>query len=1673
MMATQDFDLHFAGDLAKAIFDEVPGEIVKSENINSLINEYLAKPPSAGLDPSISVDERLQKIIQRYLENLKLELPNLLEEVLDEEFFDIVEIPEEQGQEVDIKPSIGTSNEFNLELQAAQHDSTDPENFLVSDSGPNTPLSPSGDPEVAAPTTLPISIKPKEPAAYTNIQNTENPRDNSGTTSSQDGNTVPLPAEDVSETSCTSEESEPISEAADPQPNPTDDTLELPSQSGFENGLNNKPSQSIDPSLDTLPEGAKQSSNQDQDCGPNSATESLQIQHTRPIDPPATETPVPKLDPEPQEVPELSENSTQSPEDTTSEEAIDSTDKDSNPTPKSADTNDRTGPSHSVEDDSREQTASIHLEGTKVSNSTRGAASLEAPAASLCKNTPIHTSLPKAGSSIIDSKDGISNIDIGPLSPRDTDTRKQKLEDGESSSQLETADNEVTTTGDVSTGTIHDAANDPAKIEQSPQDVMNDATSPKKHEKPQVTTPPEKQFLESTIDDTKSTEPLVDLQEKYLLPNPEGDAIHGNEIKESPTLENRLNEQCRDVVHETPQDVQNPALPDEESLFSPEGEGNVPVLQPKPQSIGTKLVQSNPCDGPMTEDNTALVKNLPTITPTATITNTPLETSDLRNGHSVPPTGARENKENNSTPSLDTQTATPSLDIKTEPVQSTQKTMDLEPEDNPSDLEPEINPSNPEPETNLSDQKSNINLINLESKSKINPPSLGPKINLFVENKSLPPSQEEVTELHVPCPDTDTAGNDNHRVNESLVSAGPQREPNSKTTGQVPVQPQKTTPEKPEKSVQWSPLSTSGPVSQELEESLDTGRPSPEDRKESAHETRSIGDPSVNVPESSLDKMIEVNSDENETPNQSALESNTGHPKSKDPPPVQAPISPTETKENSPASPISTNDHLDVVDLEKDKPFPTVVGPVENIPSRNEVTLSQLLTTKASSSQPAISGSDNSNSAPSNKCLESTPVKNIPPNNELTTSRPLKANPLGLQVEIPETPSPDTLPENRSFEDTLVEGNNSKFDPTLVEEEEEGGGEGGEDRDEEEEKDDDGEEVTTSPLQLGSNTSVVLDTTDSPHSTPNTGTPTLENNMLPVTPENLKKLPQEEFKSTPSSESSTHASTPEMDFDEQVTGSPFSQSSTESEDDYVDFKPNPNPQFSRDQTIITALPTGLGLLTQTKPTETVAQQPLSPSTHTFEKKLVEPIIFPESLQLSAPFYENPGLPSSKYNDASSVASSLEEQVLLVPAQSLENSGPTPSPGYEKPANDPKEYSVGNDSSVASNHDFSVETVVQQDQEGTGPVPELKVREHSPLSKPKTQIVEVSTPKSSAMLRSLDIIPLSSKALGSEQTEISLIETSSTVHTASQAQKEEPNRSLPTSQIPQPPVPNNLLNKILPIAVLPRWSLTIPAMSIFLPNIPSVHLPWTMPGPLTWDLNQKLEDTLDIKEGSHIIPDGGSVQGQVSSSVDAKQFSKDEGASLQDTTFIPPLIPGGFPQMEDIPSILETTTSKELCLGLDIPPNTLPLESVWDDIWSQIIFFLNVILLEAWVPGFEFISYLIFTFEAVINDNTGFPKLKTIILDSWTPGLVLLDCIVSLPHLLPEDTVPESIQLGQISIEFWVPILEIIKYLFALPGCLKPLDLYVVYPSHPNSPLSFGRLFVPFQLQHGGKYTANH
>ncbi|KAF3172665.1 hypothetical protein TWF788_009425 [Orbilia oligospora] len=241
----------------------------------------------------------------------------------------------------------------------------------------------------------------------------------------------------------------------------------------------------------------------------------------------------------------------------------------------------------------------------------------------------------------------------------------------------------------------------------------------------------------------------------------------------------------------------------------------------------------------------------------------------------------------------------------------------------------------------------------------------------------------------------------------------------------------------------------------------------------------------------------------------------------------------------------------------------------------------------------------------------------------------------------------------------------------------------------------------------------------------------------------------------------------------------------------------------------------------------------------------------------------------------------------------------------------------------------------------------------------------------------------------------------------------------------------LLSKISFINILPDWRLKTPVLPNIRPQMPSISLSWIPPLSLTSRSDSTARKDLGTDEHTAILD--GLKGNQVGLGVPQEENLDSENSTDElhkDTVFILPPTPGGFPPVEE-PSEEPVTELLEMIISEpDTHPDASSIKTPSSDLWDQVISLLNTIILQAWIPYFEFVNYLTFSFEALNDSHTEFPIFNSLILDSWTPGLELLHYITSLPHLLPEHIVPESDRFTQATIEFWIPVLEAVDHLLA-------------------------------------------
>ncbi|KAF3318650.1 hypothetical protein TWF173_006667 [Orbilia oligospora] len=532
--------------------------------------------------------------------------------------------------------------------------------------------------------------------------------------------------------------------------------------------------------------------------------------------------------------------------------------------------------------------------------------------------------------------------------------------------------------------------------------------------------------------------------------------------------------------------------------------------------------------------------------------------------------------------------------------------------------------------------------------------------------------------------------------------------------------------------------------------------------------------------------------------------------------------------------------------------------------------------------------------------------------------------------------------------------------------------------------------------------------------------------------------------------------TPEMVFDKPGLYSPLSESSAEPDDDDDDrtLSPSSKTQISRAQTPIPiGKATGLGLLTQDS-TELQTQQDPVYIVGSDQEPLFTPPYYQDAQVSSPQFLDNPPL----------VVPLGEERVLPAAVQTSEEAGSTlnsecskPTGGLgvkdllnispTKPLKTPQLPSIHNVTAGGTNQE-------SLDREGEGSLSSKELRTAASPLNPSN--LEPSQPKTPSQKQVKELSALAETMLGKTlvpaKVQVEGLESALPTAPVPELQNfptSDPEAETPsvTTVSPSPGVsadfdtndetPNNkdlssgLLGKFSLSNILPDWRLKTPILPNILPQMPTVSLSWIAPVSLTSRSDPTVKKSLVTDEHTAIL-DGlkgnqvglGVLQGENSDS----ENSTDE--LYEDTIFILPPTPGGFPPMEElseepVTEILEMTTSEP-----DNHPDASSTEPPPSDLWDQVISLLNTIILQAWIPYFEFVSYLAFSIKALNDSHTEFPIFNSLILDSWTPGLELLHCIISLPHLLPEHIVPESDRFTQPSIEFWIPVLEAVDHILA-------------------------------------------
>ncbi|RVD86430.1 uncharacterized protein DFL_004706 [Arthrobotrys flagrans] len=628
-------------------------------------------------------------------------------------------------------------------------------------------------------------------------------------------------------------------------------------------------------------------------------------------------------------------------------------------------------------------------------------------------------------------------------------------------------------------------------------------------------------------------------------------------------------------------------------------------------------------------------------------------------------------------------------------------------------------------------------------------------------------------------------------------------------------------------------------------------------------------------------------------------------------------------------------------------------------------------------------------------------LKDAPSIDKPTTSQPSTTEP-----HFSEASSSDDISMTGDSEVALVNENNHQRELASVDEE--------------------------APLFGESKSDAVVDKISGPKNNPpiNPKSPALENDEFPITSGNTDQLSQKE---PPEAIFATELPTPEMVFDKRGSGSPLSESSAEPEDDDdINFSPGPKTHFSGTQTPIPVgkATAGLGLLTQV-PTEFEAQQVLSPPVYIVEPDQDRTIEFPDPMQLlTSPYYKNAQLSLPQFQDNAPIkmySTKLLGNPQLPSTRDIIAKGTvqqnqddkTPVTTTYEPLDTEEQDNVGSQmqAEILANSENST-----RENKRSRP----KINEHDPVSEPeveeqKTNLPAVVPQTAASTLASLDLQPSHTETPSSGQTKAPPTEA---VHGI---------RRIPIfTQTRIEGSSPGLLNKISPSNILPEWSLKTPLLPNILPQIPSVSLSWIVPVSLTSILDLTPRNFLGMDK--HTTTLGSSAQNRDDLGVPGKGVSNNEDVTVEsynDGPFLPPQIPGGFPSTEDFSEEPGTRLCEGILSESNTPLDPSSTENPSSDIWDQIILLLNTVLLEAWIPCFELVSYLLFLSKAPNGSNTEIPLLNTLILDSWTPGLELLHFIISLPHILPEHIVPDSTHFTQPSIELWVPVLEAVEHLLSV------------------------------------------
>ncbi|KAK6526949.1 hypothetical protein TWF281_010145 [Arthrobotrys megalospora] len=1672
-----------AADLAEEIFRRVPAKLSKSQSIEDSVEIYLTKELSPGLDLKIPSTQRLETIFTRYIKNLEFHLPRYLDELLDEdssvETAQIIENSEEQS-------NFGESN-----LQATTHNPTDQEDI----SSPDGPFSDSGESKLVAPSqTSYTSTGP----SLTHIQNDGNSEEPSIAS-------TPGLADEIQKGTSILEGSEIVREPSESQSGDPDSGH--PPPPGSQQATTVIPSRILSSNTDTLSELVEDPSHQN-------------VQPIGPIEPDITSKSAHQIDLESQKDSKSSDHfatfiSNASPN-------VDGDVEDTIPNTENEPVQDYSG--QSEKEDNRTVEEAILLTTLSGTESPKSECA-DGYRATNASNTP----------------PSLEDIDASELTISHND---------ELSNQLETEGSETTPTPD-----------DFAKVafEQTSQAQVNEFTNPAGHA--HASDPLEQKYSAEHPAPSTSTP-----EESSVSSN-----VDGQDTIEEPSIQ-KLTTSPENAADQVQGHQNNSGVPKEEGLVNSEIQRNPhEALQPTLQSSEETHLQSSPDNDLKIGANTNLSGDISASTKPA------LNDSPAQCGGPVPPIRDSETKEYSVANEPKAETDTSNSKAEVEPIHQVQLPIGAEPEENPI-LEninsPPCYNETPKSDPNfLNPKTTDVDILvgqpsdRTESQNKPYPKAI---------NQTLPHQQESLST----------------KVEGNVQTPSPQlSEYVSQTHREIPTAEEPLPEDKKPLELSLPPLEDflgsdislavpSTPPSVEQDDApIASSTPPSIAKGNSGMEIETVGRSSP-VP-------LEVASTPSNVVNLSSVEA--GNMESKVPSPDNVPISQTRTEE-APSAPMRIGGEVEDENSRDNESKEIVGDDFKNgvSPSkRHEPGLSESLIPISPPQQPDSSTLDRLDEIPENEKLEDDVPENEAPKDEVPENKipeyeVLKDEALEdevlkdevpedkvLEKEIPKDEAPkdgvpedgepeDGVPENEVPEDKNVKvvplDSSSQRDPTseetLIQPRT--------------------SEETLAQPRTSDCTNAFSKVLSPTNLHPYLGPATCDEKDLQeilTTPENTCSQPQLERLDIPSPrEPPTATSTPDMEFDKQLTDSPLSESSTEitEYDDDTDFKPGPKMQPSEEDVPIsvTKPPMDLGLLKSVPMEyETLALSPIDESEQVQHVELLG-----AGELLASSLHTDVQLPSSQLQESAPITEPLGEQRdLPTNAQTPGEVGSRSNPGQDTP---PEIYeTLAEDHGVKDTLDASFippvnpqilpaigitsEDMIQSKQEEGTPVAltreKLGLEEQGDAeNKPNiiTNSTDVSESRESQLgvgkcdsikelgdaeevgppttilqtdgssLPSLDLRPPRQENQNLGQSKVSPIETlhedisilnnlrteestpmasapsspTSSVYSASEsdtsllttassnsehsvdisADEDKPNfveeqNVTPKNQSPEilpetipsaTSSPLGLLGSILTPKILPEWSFgtLIPPTLAF--QIPSIPLPKSIPTPLSSLCNPGPTECVAKAEHTKTILDNPDHD-QYASNTYSREISiaNSEDNSLerhQDTLFIHTPMPGGFPCAE-----LEALLCGEISSDLNISSELSPTENIWDSVWGQIIFFLCTILVQAWRPCFELIDLLILSSQSLGGIRTELLPVKGLLLESWTPGLVLLNSLFSLPGLLPEDIVPSSTHITQPSIELWVPVLEVIQCLLALLNSI---------PYHLMFSLSTYKLLASFILR---------